>query len=72
MGDINITQEHAARRFQQVNVIERQVVMKDREVAACEADLKGLKEERAMLLARLRMAARDEGDLPLFSDLEDD
>lgn len=71
MPDMNITQEKAARRFQQVNVLERQLISKDREIAACEVDLKGLKEERAMLFARMRMAARDEGELPLFVDLEE-
>ena len=36
------------------------------ELADCQAHLKELREEREGLILRLRTAARDEGELPLF------
>lgn len=67
----NITQERAAQRFHQMAVLERQLVIKSGEIAGCQAQLKELKENHEGLLARLRTAARDEGELPLF-DLDDE
>ena len=66
----NITEERAARRFHQIAVLERQLSIKADEMARCKDHLKELGEERDGLLARLRAAARNEGELPLF-DLED-
>jgi regulator of replication initiation timing len=62
----NITQERAANRFHQVSRIERELQAKLGEVAACQAHLKELKEEADGLALRMRAAARDEGELPLF------
>ena len=63
----NITQERAARRFHQMAVLERQIALKVDEIAGCRAHLSELKEAHEGLLIRLRTAARDEGELPLFN-----
>lgn len=63
----NITEERAARRFHQIAVLERQLQGKASEIAQCKAHLKELGEEHDGLLGRLRAAARNEGELPLFS-----
>ena len=62
----NMTQERAARRFHQMASLERSIALKGGEIAAAQAHLKELKEEAEGLMLRLRGAARDEGDLPLF------
>jgi hypothetical protein len=67
----NITQERAARRFHQIAVLERQLAIKTNEIAQCKEHLKELGEAKEGLLLRLREAARDEGELPLF-DLDGD
>ena len=67
----NITESRAAQRFHQIAVLERHVMRKATEVNDCVAHLKDLKEEYKGLLLRLRAAARDEGELPLF-DLDGD
>jgi hypothetical protein len=67
----HITESRAARRFHQVAVLERQLARKVAEVNDCVAHLKDLKEEYKGLILRLRAAARDEGELPLF-DLDGD
>ena len=67
----NITDQRAARRFHQMAVLERQIVLKNGEIAQCSAHLKELREEFDGLILRLRTAARDEGELPLF-DLDGD
>jgi regulator of replication initiation timing len=61
-----ITEERAARRFHQMAVLEQQLQIKHTEIAECKEHLKGLGEERAGLILRLRAAARNEGELPLF------
>jgi hypothetical protein len=63
----NITEERAARRFHQIAVLERQVSVKTTEIAACKDHFKELNEAKDGLLMRLREAARDEGELPLFN-----
>jgi hypothetical protein len=63
----NITEERAARRFHQIAVLERQVQIKSGEIAAAKDHLKELNEAKDGLMMRLREAARDEGELPLFS-----
>jgi regulator of replication initiation timing len=63
----NITDERAARRFHQIAVLERQIEIKSTEIAGCKAHLKELTEETGGLLLRLRAAARNEGELPLFN-----
>jgi hypothetical protein len=66
MANKNITDERAARRFHQMAVLERQLCLKANELAASKEHTKELSEERDGLVARLRAAARDEGELPLF------
>lgn len=63
----NITQERAARRFHQMAVLERQIALKSTEIAECRAHLAELKEAYDGFVSRLRTAARDEGELPLFN-----
>ena len=67
----NVTDERAARRFHHMAVIERQIGIKAGEIAECRDHLKQLKDEHDGLVLRLRAAARDEGELPLF-DLDGD
>lgn len=67
----NITDERAARRFHQIAVLERQISVKTAELTQCIAHAKELKADREGLLHRLRTAARDEGELPLF-DLDEE
>lgn len=68
MSDLkNITEERAARRFHQCAVLERQLSIKADEIGRCKDHLKELTKEEDGLLARLRTAARDEGELPLFN-----
>jgi len=67
----NITEERAARRFYQIAVLERQLSMKTNEIAECKEHMKELGKDYDGLLARLRAAARDQGELPLFSLDED-
>jgi uncharacterized membrane protein len=62
----NISQERAARRFSQMAVLERQISIKSTEIASCKDHLKELQGAKEGLLQRLRAAARDEGELPLF------
>lgn len=64
----NITEERAARRFHQIAVLERQLAIKASELNDCKEHGKELSREYDGLLARLRTAARDEGELPLFSE----
>lgn len=66
MANANITQERAARRFSQICVLERQLCTRLSEIAQSQAHTKELKEEADGLMARIRTAARDEGELPLF------
>jgi len=62
----NITQSRAAQRFHQIARLERELRERCDEVAAMKASLKDLTEVRDGLVLRLRQAARDEGELPLF------
>jgi hypothetical protein len=66
----NITQERAARRFSQMAVLERQLALKLGDISEAKRHVKELSEEADGLMARLRTAARDEGELPLF-DLDE-
>jgi hypothetical protein len=63
----NMTDERAARRFHHMAVLERQISITSGEIADCRAHLKELKESHEGLILRLRAAARDEGELPLFN-----
>ncbi len=67
MADVaNITQERAAQRFAQIATLERHLCLKLGEVAQAKAHTKELQEEADGLMARIRTAARDDGELPLF------
>jgi hypothetical protein len=66
-----ITDERAAQRFRQIVVIERELVLASADLAAGKEHIKELQEVHKGLMRRLRAAARDEGELPLF-DLDDD
>jgi hypothetical protein len=66
----NITQERAARRFSQIATLERQLAIKLGDIALAKAHVKELQEEADGLMGRMRSAARDAGELPLF-DLDE-
>jgi regulator of replication initiation timing len=61
-----ITQERAARRFSQMVSLERQLALVLDDITRAKAHVKELQEEADGLMLRLRKAARDEGELPLF------
>jgi hypothetical protein len=62
----NMRQERAARRFAQIGTIERYLMIKLDELMAAKARVKALQQEADALVMRLRAAARDEGELPVF------
>jgi hypothetical protein len=62
----NLTQERAAQRFSQITVLERMLTLKLNDIHLAKAHVKELQEEADGLMLRLRTAARDEGELPLF------
>jgi len=62
----NTTQERAARRFSQIAALERQLAIKLADITLAKAHVKELQEEADGFMARMRTAARDEGELPLF------
>lgn len=65
----DITEERAARRFHQMNHMERNLAKIDKRINDAKTKLAALKEEREGQVQALLAAARDEGDLPLFADL---
>lgn len=68
MSDLaNITQERAAQRFAHIATLERQLALTLGQVATAKAHVKELTEEADGLMQRIRTAARDEGELPLFN-----
>jgi hypothetical protein len=62
----NMTQERAATRFHHIAILERQLARTCAEIADCKDHLKELKKRESALIDRIRCAARDEGELPLF------
>ena len=66
----NITQERAARRFSHIATLERHLAITLGQITHAKAHVKELQEEADGLMARMRTAARDEGELPLF-DLDE-
>ncbi len=66
MTTTHITEDRAARRFHQVAMLERQLAITAGEIVQCKAHLKELTETYTGQIRRLRAAARDEGELPLF------
>jgi hypothetical protein len=67
----NITQERAARRFAQIAQLERHLSLAMADIAQAKAHVKELEKEADGLLTRIRTAARDDGELPLFDLTED-
>ena len=67
----NVTEERAARRFHQIRHFEAGIAKLDKKIIDAKDKVASLKEEREGQLAQLLAAARDEGDLPLFADLDD-
>ena len=66
----NITEERAARRFHQIRHRDSNLVKLEKRIHDTAERLKTLKEQRVAQIEALREAARDEGDLPLFADLD--
>jgi septal ring factor EnvC (AmiA/AmiB activator) len=66
----NITEERAARRFHQIRHMERNLTKIDKRISDAKTKLQTLKEQREAQIVALFEAARDEGDLPLFDDLD--
>lgn len=62
----NITQERAARRYSQMAALERQLAIKLADITLAKEHVKELQQEADGLIGRLRAAARDDGELPLF------
>jgi len=62
----NITDERAARRYHQIAVLERQLTAVNQLIANSKQHTKELQEQADGLTQRMRIAARDEGELPLF------
>jgi len=67
----NITQERAATRYHHMQKLEQQLTLTNGQIADCKEHLQELKDRAEALIDRLRCAARDEGELPLF-DLVDE
>jgi hypothetical protein len=65
-----ITEERAARRVHQIHHQQLRIEKLDVKISAAKDKLATLKEEREGVVAALLAAARDEGDLPLFADLD--
>ncbi len=63
----NITDERAARRFHHIATLERQLAIVVDAIASAREHVKELREQHAGLVMRIRAAARDEGELPLFN-----
>lgn len=68
-GD-TITEERAARRFHQMRHMEKNLAKLTKRINDAADKLKTLKEQRTAQVDAMLAAARDEGDLPLFSDLD--
>ena len=66
----NITEERAARRYHQMRHMEATLAKTDKRITDAKDKLAKLKEQREAQVDALLAAARDEGDLPLFDDLD--
>ena len=66
----NITEERAARRFHQMHRQAELLSKVDVKISTAKDKLASLKDEREGIVAAMLAAARDEGDLPLFADLD--
>jgi len=67
MNDENLTMEAEARRYEQIRGLERRLAEKDLEIRTAKEELKDLNTKWDGILGELRAAARNEGQLPLFS-----
>ena len=67
MSNSNITDERAARRFHHIATLERQLAIIVGDIANGRQHMKELREQHDGLVMRIRSAARDEGELPLFN-----
>lgn len=65
-SDDGLTMEAEARRYEQIRSLEAELAAKDSQIAGIKEELKEANKEWDGILARLRAAARNEGDLPLF------
>ena len=63
--------EHEARRFRQIASLERDLNIRNSDVANAKAHVKELEKEADGILMKLRAAARDEGELPLIDMMEE-
>jgi len=66
----NITEDRAARRFHQIRHMEINLSKLDKRIGDAKDKLSSLKESREAQVQAILAAARDEGDLPLFADLD--
>lgn len=64
-------QEHAARRFAQIQKGQLAIEQKEQQIRDAKAAVKELEDELRGLWQELRAAARDEGELPLLDMMED-
>ena len=68
-----LSDERAARRFHQVQLLEQQLAQLDARITDTKESLTAMKIAREAVIQRMRAAARDDEDtLPLFEDLDDD
>jgi len=62
----NMTDDRAARRYHHIATLERQLSITHANIATAKAHVSELREQERGLIQRIRAAARDEGELPLF------
>lgn len=64
-------QEHAARRFAQIQNAQLAIERKEQQIRDAKADVRELEDELRGLWQELRAAARDEGELPLLDMMDE-
>lgn len=72
MNEDNLTMEVEARRYEQIRSLERQLTKKEVEIKNAKDSVKDLNDEWDAILLVLRAAARNQGELPLFSQEPED
>jgi hypothetical protein len=65
--DEGLTMETEARRFEQIRSLERELAALDGQIVNKKTQLKDLQKAWDGVIEAIRKAARNEGDLPLFS-----
>lgn len=75
----DITADRAAARYFQIHTLEKTARVLEADIATVQGDMDKLEEQlqdlrkaKGTVLKELRLAANDEGRLPLFNDLEAD